>query len=605
MGGGGSKPKFMNTQKMELITQMMSYFANASNLNINKTTNYLVASYNIFASPPQHVFEAMSIIKWKIKLIPILPILVQMKAFTYTPITKKLLENMVDIYIETARTSRNLETDYNTQYDVVKYYNDVMLSSGNPINKKYISMISGLASSMIYHTIPGAKGPQLLGSFKLYTITYEFLLRKIVSQFEKDGLISGGANETNFNNFLFFLNMCVRVIDDKKLNAYNDDSKIAGVSKESYDDAEIKNFGLFDDLDSLKSACKLFLFLYRKKNCSKYIEMNNKLVPDYNTYRKCKVTGFEAVNKPPEEVERLKEKAESSDEKAKELFTQPKIEKFALLKEVETNIKLVGGYVLILIIIGVLLAIFPSVITNLYNFLVPIITYILTIFAELIAVVGKCFFLAGEGLVFFVISILSSILGMISITTGVTIEFFKDILVGLASALGITTTVAVNTTGEAATNVGNTMGIFGKTLYNVAEGSTLSGVNTLGLLGITSSNVIGNVGQAVLSTASLVGTISYNMFTGSILYLIDQITNIFKVSAGSGVSFVDIFTNICSLIFKILMNTTYSTLVLVYDVVLVACQGILTGSETILDVLSKNVFNNSQKIYMTINNIDE
>jgi len=605
MGGGGSKPNLRITERMQLIAQMRPYFDNMSNANINKTTNYLVATYNMLSSPPEHIFEAVSILQWKIKLIQILPKLVELKAFTYTPITKQLLEKMVDIYIEGARTSRNLETDYNTQFDVVKYYNDVMLSAGNPINKKYISMISGLASSMIYHTLPGAKGPQLIGSFKLYTITYEFLLRKIVSQFEKDGLISGGANETNFSNFLFFLNMCVRVIDDKKLNAYNDDSKIVGISKESYDDAEIKNFGLFDDLDSLKSACKLFLFLYRKKNCSKYIEMNNKLVPDYNTYRKCKVTGFEAVNKPPEEVARLKEKAESSDEKVKELFTQPKIEKFALLKEVETNIKLVGGYVLILIIIGVLLAVFPSVITNVYNFVVPIIIYILTIFAELIAVVGKCFFLAGEGLVFFVISILSSILGMISITTGVTVEFFKDILVGLASALGITTTVAVNTTGEAAVNVGNTMGIFGKTLYNVAEGSTLSGVNTLGLLGITSSNVIGNVGQAVLSTVSLVGTISYNMFTGSILYLIDQITNIFKVSAGSGVSFVDIFINICSLIFKILMNTTYSTLVLVYDVVLVACQGILTGSETILDVLSKNIFNNSQKIYMTINNIDE
>jgi hypothetical protein len=89
------------------------------------------------------------------------------------------------------------------------------------------------------------------------------------------------------------------------------------------------------------------------------------------------------------------------------------------------------------------------------------------------------------------------------------------------------------------------------------------------------------------------------------MYLIDQITNIFKVSAGSGVSFVDIFINICSLIFKILMNTTYSTLVLVYDVVFVAIQGILTGSETFLDVMSKNIFNNSQKIYMTINNIDE
>jgi len=605
MGGGGSKPNLRITERMQLIAQMRPYFDNMSNANINKTTNYLVATYNMLSSPPEHIFEAVSILQWKIKLIQILPKLVELKAFTYTPITKQLLEKMVDIYIEGARTSRNLETDYNTQFDVVKYYNDVMLSAGNPINKKYMSMISGLASSMIYHTIPGAKGPKLIGSFRLYTLTYEFLLRKIVSQFEKDGLIKGGANEANFNNFLFFLNMCVRVIDDKRLNAYNDDSKIVGVSKESYDDAEIKNFGLFDDLDSLKSACKLFLFLYRKKNCSKYIEMNNKLVPDYNTYRKCKVTGFEAINKPPEEVARLKEKAESSDEKIKELFTQPKIEKFALLKEVETNIKLVGGYVLILIIIGVLLAVFPSVITNVYNFVVPIIIYILTIFAELIAVVGKCFFLAGEGLVFFVISILSSILGMISITTGVTVEFFKDILVGLASALGITTTVAVNTTGEAAVNVGNTMGIFGKTLYNVAEGSTLSGVNTLGLLGITSSNVIGNVGQAVLSTVSLVGTISYNMFTGSILYLIDQITNIFKVSAGSGVSFVDIFINICSLIFKILMNTTYSTLVLVYDVVLVACQGILTGSETILDVLSKNIFNNSQKIYMTINNIDE
>jgi hypothetical protein len=108
--------------------------------------------------------------------------------------------------------------------------------------------------------------------------------------------------------------------------------------------------------------------------------MNNKLIPPYDIFRKCKVSGFEPINKPKEEVERVDKKADSQKagesteitdenrartkaaeqaaaeqqdraEAKKESFTQNKEHfnpaKYGIFGEIYGNVKLIMGYILV------------------------------------------------------------------------------------------------------------------------------------------------------------------------------------------------------------------------------------------------------------------
>lgn len=397
------------------------------------------------------------------------------------------------------------------------------------------------------------------------------------------------------------MNLCVKIIDDKELNKYNDGRTISGITKTNYDDPEIIAANLFESLETFKSCCKLFLFLYRKKNCSKYIEMNNKLVPPYDIFRKCKITGFEPINKPKEELERIENKKDSSsagestevsdlnrrrlrEAENKEQEKQDKLEsdaaskgekfttdkehfndmepKYGIFNEIYQNIKLILGYVMVIIIIGLLISVAPSVWATTYDiiaqFLVPAIVYILTIITQLVTIVAKSFFMAAEGTVFFIIGILSTIFSILQISTGLSLDLFKNILISLAQSLGITTTLT-----------------------------------STGVIGVTST-VFG-----------VLGKITYDMFEKSIYYLMDQFMNIFKVSEGSTFSLIAIFINFFSLIFKIIYDTGYAISVLFYDIIMLSVTVVSKAPGMFLGYTSKTIFDNSKKIYMNINNIDE
>ena len=110
---------------------------------------------------------------------------------------------------------------------------------------------------------------------------------------------------------LMFMNACVKVIEDKPLNLYGDnETPIKTITKEAYDDNELKYAGIFDSVDSLKGVCKYLLFIVRKKNCSKYIMQNTKEAPDEDEYRKCRIVGVEAINKPQSVLDAEKEAKE-------------------------------------------------------------------------------------------------------------------------------------------------------------------------------------------------------------------------------------------------------------------------------------------------------
>ena len=628
MGGGQSSPRY--TERMALIEQVMvpffdKYLKNPNEnlmactpycppgtppmvctilqiqnklpvrceqrppMNRQKIKDYLYTTYALMTCIPEHGNEAVKIVLWRSIVATMLPRLIQLKSFENDETINKVIEKSVEFYTDLLR-GKGLDSNFATQCELVVYLNSTIYTL-NAIDRKYINQLGALAKSMIAHVKPGEL--QFKGSLDLYNVTYNFLKNKISAQFEKDGLIKGSVNENDLNNFLFFMNMCVKVIEDKQLNQYNDGRTISGIRKESYDDAELAAFKLFDSLETFKGCCKLFLYLYRKKNCSKYIEMNNKLVPSYDIFRKCKVSGFEPINKPKEEQERVENKKESekSGEKSditdenrnkikaaeeKEAEQQDKAEsatkegfrenfdqnKYGIFNEIYGNVKLILGYVLVVIIIASLLAISPSIFNGLYNivanFIVPALIYVLNIIVQIITVISKSLFMAAEGSFFFVVGILSTIFGVLQISTGLSANIMKDVIIGLATSLGITTTV-------------------------------------------TSNSAIG----IISTTFGVLSRITYDMFVGSLFYLIDQFTNVFKVSEGSGLSLVSIVVKFFSLIFKILFDAGYGTFLLIHDIVMLSVTTIAKGPGMFLGYTSKTVFDNSKKIYMNINNIDE
>jgi hypothetical protein len=560
-------------------------------MNRQKIKEYLYATYALMTCVPEHSNEAVKIVLWRSVVATMLPKLIELKSFEIDDTINKVIDKSVEYYTELLK-GKGLDSNYAVQADLVTYYNATVYTL-NPIDKKYINQLGALSKSMIAHTTKGAL--QYQGSLNLYNITYNFLISKLSAQFEKDGLIKGKINEADLDNFLFFMNICVKIIEDKPLNQYNDGSQIFGIKKDSYDDAELEAFKLFDSLETLKGCCKLFLFLYRKKNCSKYIEMNNKLIPPYDTFRKCKVSGFEPINKPKEELERIDKKADSQKagesteitdenrartkaaeqaaaeqqdkaEAKKESFSQNKEHfnpaKYGIFGEIFGNIKLIIGYILVVIIITILLALSPYIYEGFYNiianYLIPAIVYILTIIAQMITVMSKSFLMAAEGTVFFIMGVLSTIFGILQISTGLSLDVMKDMIYALAASLGITTTV----TGNSA-------------------------------IGIIST------------TFGVLGKITYDMFVGGLFYLIDQFTNIFKVSEGSSFSLYTIVVNFLSLIVKILYDAGYGTFLLIHDIIMLSVTTVAKGPGMFLGYTSNAVFNNSKKIYMNINNIDE
>ena len=365
------------------------------------------------------------------------------------------------------KRKEGFDTNFRIQYDTIKYYNDVVIKSGNLIDKKYIGMVSSLNKSITYHMTPPSNPNQdsMRWSEELYKYIYDFLIEKVKAQFQIHGVVQPG--ELTGDKMLMFMNACVKVIEDKDLDKYNDDTEITGVGIVTYDDEQLKNNRIFDDLESLKGACKLILFCYRKKNCMKYMDPKNKTVPDYTTFRQCKISGVEPLVKPQEELDRI----QANKDKSSEPFTveSPNVEKFVnretknIFGEVEKNLKLVFGYVLVLCIIGVIIYISPSLFTFFYN----IISFILVQLAQYVGIVGTLFVSSIEGLVTGVVQLLTFIASAFGIVFGISQSVITDMLTGIVSTIGLMFQISSNVIADIIASITSTIGIMSQVSNNV------------------------------------------------------------------------------------------------------------------------------------------
>lgn len=464
MGGGESKPRI--TGPMLLIDEQWRIFPNYQKRNYRYKSRYnyisqqpdgrggrgqtfdtqsiLELSFNhIINKIPEHGDEATKINYWKGLLVAYLPGLLRNVQPNY--IIKQLVDQIIELKLILAAKNENLDSDPNTQARTIDYYHNTKLLF-SPIDNKYLAIIGGVSKNIV-------------GSDSLSNVIRNFLERKIRQQFTRDSLLKGNENDEKF-----FYSMCVKVIEDKPLNLYGDnETPITTIKKEAYDDNELKYAGIFDNVESLKGACKFLLFIVRKKKCSKYIMQNTREVPNENEYRTCRIVGVDAINKPQSILDAENEAKEgfenfevsqssinqstsestsqsTSESTSKSKSNLPKIEKFQennIFKKIETNLKLVLGYTLIVAVIGIFLYISPAIFNSLYlliaNYILPAILAIFNVLGETILVMTKLvsasmvalFALIGtisEG----TFNILSSIFSVISDLVRVFIRFGAD-----------------------------------------------------------------------------------------------------------------------------------------------------------------------------------
>ena len=494
MGGGGSKEPdrtgnennadaimgYLNTLKnIQAVCAVECVGVNSAGVciryeNICKkpntkdpTTKKLLLAWNIFSAVPGFEREANKINQLKDYLENWFPEGVSSHLFDYENETiKMLIQKLVERMMERKR-KEGFDKNFKIQYDTISYYNDVVIKSGNLIDKKYISMISSLNKSITYHISPPSNPNQdsMRWSEELYKYIYDFLIEKVKAQFQIHGVVQPG--ELTGDKMLMFMNACVKVIEDKDLDKYNDDTEITGVGIVTYDDEQLKNNRIFDDLESLKGACKLILFCYRKKNCMKYMDPKNKTVPDYTTFRQCKISGVEPLVKPQEELDRI----QANKDKSSEPFTveSPNVEKFVnretknIFGEVEKNLKLVFGYVLVLCIIGVIIYISPSLFTFFYN----IISFILVQLAQYVGIVGTLFVSSIEGLVTGVVQLLTFIASAFGIVFGISQSVITDMLTGIVSTIGLMFQISSNVIADIIASITSTIGIMSQVSNNV------------------------------------------------------------------------------------------------------------------------------------------
>jgi len=489
------------------------------------TTKKLLMAWNIFSAVPGFEREANKINQLKDYLEKWLPEAVSNHLFENDNETvKMLIQKLVERMIE-RKKKEGFDKNIRIQYDTISYYNDVVIKSGNLIDKKYIGMVSSLNKSLIYHISPPANidSESMRWSEALYNYINGYLIEKVKAQFQIHGVVQPG--DLSGDKMLMFMNACVKVIEDKDLDKYNDDTQITGVSIVTYDDEQLKNNRIFDDLESLKGACKLILFCYRKKNCMKYMDPKNKTVPDYTTFRQCKISGVEPLIKPQEELDRI----QANKDKSSEPFTveSPNVEKFVnretknIFGEVEKNLKLVFGYVLVLFIIGILLYISPSIATFLYN----VISVILVQIAQYAAIVGPLFVSSIEGIVNGVI----------------------QVILFIVSVFGVVFSVSTNVITDLLTNVINTLGLIFNISSNVVSDIIANITGTAGMTSQVSNNVVADMIKSIMSIISLIFEVSYkvvsDIFTNTFQSFMIVFTSLFQGSTSIIQNFLEFIFN--------------------------------------------------------------
>jgi hypothetical protein len=471
MGGGGSKSSRPDpTANENRSNELNGIFNNIMRTGKNDkkiTTVNLQDCWKLITVAPINEYDAGAFNNLKDVLEKFLPYAIDKDLFFKNEIIEKIIEKILERYIE--KNKSNLETQVKTQFEVINYYHSVWFNYGKLIDMKYLGFIGILNKSLILHIspLPTTSNDDRNYSLYLYNLVYNLLYDKIKSQFQIYNITPKG-NLTD-DDTIIFMNTCVKVIDDIPLNRNKDDTEIQGVLRESFDDAQLKNDRIFEDLDSIKNACKLFLFLFRKKNCMKYMDSKNKEVPDYTIFRKCKISGVESIIKPPEEIQRLKKPNEETFENISENTPQKNIEKFTpdIFKSIEQNLKLVFGYILVLILLAVLIYLSPP----LFNFLYETIGVVLTVLTEYIVIIGKMLMLSAEGVIFFVIGIISSIMSVIGIIANISMDVIKDLFLGVFGTIGLLLNISKEILTDAIMYFINLFKNFGET--SLGAGATL------------------------------------------------------------------------------------------------------------------------------------
>jgi len=580
----------------DICVQYEKQCRNIPGSSIDLTTKYLEECLVLLNTPQVNSYEANEMIALNNLLIKKLEEMILYNSFRLTDKTKEMVQKIVDYYFEIAKILLNYDNNIVTQYNASNFYmNTILKLPGKSIDIKFLTIIIGCSDSAIYHSTPTANGDSANASLNLFNLYFEYLMNNIVKQLKTSHIVLPEFSPIGPENMRVLFNICTKIIDAKQLNKYADGEDIEGLDIESISDEDIKRYNIFENLEMFKLSCKYLLFLYRKKICTNYMTVTNHPNTDYNTYRNCKIIGVEAKNKPPEEIARIKDKEEEKNEKdpkktkTKDNFTQifEHFDENGIFKQVEKNLKLVLGYVIVLIIMGILIALAPSIFNTVYGiiekFLIPAFIYILGLLTDVFTIIAKSFILAVEGLFFFVSSIIGSILGLISITTGLTIDFIKDTVTLLAKTLGLTTHIVSDVSGETVMGATSTLTLFGRVVYDIIVGSSL----------------------VVFNFSSLLFKMSYEILEKTFLYFIDQFSNIFVMSKDTSFTIVELFSKLIGLVFKIIYDAGYGTGLLIYDLFTSSSNMAIISPISLLGMISKNVFENSRKIFMTINNIEE
>jgi len=622
-----------------------------------------------------------------------------------------LAQNMLNRY-KNAQFGKNFDKSIKVQYETILYWQKVVCK---PIyvQNLYIGFISAANKSITYHE--DVKDPTYLDKFgpdkennimwseKLYGLVMDHLFENLRAEFAKYGILPNDALKFGLDpEFLYLLfNTCTKLIDGKPLNVRNTDniqidptsddyknkiviqSQIGNPVPDFIQDLQINPLYVegqdpdydaigkssniyFENKETLVNACKLFLFLYRKKTCTKYMKktqtldkeqyrilnmnapqeisfieswakrsssggqiskeaynemlgrlmnrssfktldinrvgvagvsvksaLNNTLIslniaipenpPDNQTYRLCKISGMPPMIGSPEmlaaarkakltadigedseitDADRLL-RAKADDDAitrnnaaiaagASESFTNipPKlIEGMGSTNQIENlfanitrDVKLFIGYIIVMILVGVLCFILMSVAPAAFGFTSN--AFIFTV--KNVGDIGTMLFtglgLSLTGMMEILQMIVIAMTNMVSMIINVCVSVFKDLFIAIYSMISIALSSVATIIGAAFTYITQQVLNFAQLTFG-----------TTGWLGSTGFSVIY---QQTLSFIEMMSNTSYK----SIVFIKDQIANFLQVSGGTGISIFDIIYKLILLFFTIIF-TVLSTLV--------------------------------------------
>jgi len=284
------------------------------------------------------------------KLQTFFSIVAEYKAFNIDVNTGQMIHDMLNRY-KNAQLGKNFDKDIKIQQQTVYYWQKVVCKP-TFVEKLYIGFVSSLNRSATYHvdvmdptyidnfdaslkgdtSDPMTWGSNITYSLKLYQLIMDHLFENLRGEFAKYGILPNNplAFGTDIEFIYLLFNTCTKLIDGKPLNVRNTDNiqidptsddyknKIVIPSQNGlpipefiqdkdvnpyyvesvpYDYSKLTNNTTpiyFENKETLVNACKLFLFLYRKKTCTKYMKKSQNI--DKAKYNKLNLNAPEEIS---------------------------------------------------------------------------------------------------------------------------------------------------------------------------------------------------------------------------------------------------------------------------------------------------------------------